>query len=119
MNVAAAHTLARRIYTAAPQDPRHRVAYAFALWRQQRADEGWKLVAGVDVAAAGGMQVTLVEAATLLDLGRKQEAQAALSRFAAAEAMPEEIRLAETLEHRLNAKASDTAVAFGLPAAAR
>jgi hypothetical protein len=46
------------------------------------------------------MQVSLVEAGALLELGRKEEAQKVLSRFTSVNAMPEEINLAATLSRR-------------------
>jgi Flp pilus assembly protein TadD len=97
MNVSPAQTLAMRVYDRAPQDPRHRVAYAFALWRQQRSAEALKLIQDIDAPDLTGMQVSLVEAGVLLELGRKEEAKKSLHRFTSVNAMPEEINLAATL----------------------
>jgi len=97
LNESPAQTLAARVYDSAPEDPRHRVAYAFALWRQRRAAEALKLVEGLDAPELTGMKVSLIEAGTLLELGRKEEAGKILEGFTPANAMPEEISLAATL----------------------
>ena len=96
-NVSPAQTLALRVYDKAPQNPRHRVAYAFALLRQQRFEEALKLVENIDAPDLTGMQVTLVEASALLELGRKDEARNILKKFTAVNAVPEEINFAATL----------------------
>jgi cellulose synthase operon protein C len=96
-NVSPAQTLALRVYDKAPQNPRHRVAYAFALLRQQRFAEALKLVEDIDAPDLTGMQVSLVEASALLELGRKDEARNILKKFTAVNAIPEEINFAATL----------------------
>ena len=96
-NVSPAQTLALRVYDNAPQNPHHRVAYAFALLRQQRFAEALKLVEDIDAPDLTGMQVTLVEASALLELGRKEEAINILKKFTPVNAVPEEINFAATL----------------------
>ncbi len=97
MNVSPAQTLAARVYGQAPNDPRHRVAYAFALWRQRRSAEALTLIRETETPDMTGMQVALVEAGALLELGRKEEAGKILNRFTSVNAVPEEINLAATL----------------------
>lgn len=99
-NVSPAQTLAVRVYDHAPQNPRHRVAYAFALLHQQRFAEVLKLVQDIDALGVSGMQVSLVEAAALLELGRKEEAVNILRKFTPVNAVPEEISFAATLFRR-------------------
>ena len=96
-NVSPAQTLAMRVYDKAPENPRYRVAYAFALLRQQRFAEALKLVQDIDAPDLTGMQVSLVEASALLELGRKEEARSVLKKFTAMNAVPEEINFAATL----------------------
>jgi predicted Zn-dependent protease len=99
-NVSPAQTLAVRVYDKAPQNPRHRVAYAFALLHQQRFAEVLKLVQDIDALGVSGMQVSLVEASALLELGRKEEAINILKKFTPVNAVPEEINFAATLFRR-------------------
>ena len=96
-NVSSAQTLARRVYDKEPNNPLHRVAYAFSLVRQQRFSEALNLVQNIDKPDLSGMQVSLIEASALLELGRKEEAKGALKKFTPAGAVPEEIKLAATL----------------------
>ncbi len=99
-NVSPAQTLAVRVYDKAPQNPRHRVAYAFALLHQQRFAEVVNLVQDIDALGVSGMQVSLVEASALLELGRKEEAINILKKFTPVNAVPEEINFAATLFRR-------------------
>ena len=99
-NVSPAQTLAVRVYDKAPQNPRHRVAYAFALLHQQRFAEVLKLVQDIDALGVSGMQVSLMEASALLELGRKEEAITILKKFTPVNAVPEEISFAATLFRR-------------------
>lgn len=96
-NVSSAQTLARRVYDKEPNNPLHRVAYAFALLRQQRFSEALNLVQTIEKPDLRGMQVSLIEASALLELGRKEEARGILKKFAPAGAVSEEIKLAATL----------------------
>ncbi len=96
-NVSTAQTLARRVYDQEPHNPLHQVAYAFSLVRQQRFSEALNLIQTIKTPDLGGMQVSLIEASALLELGRKEEARGALNKFSPAGAVPEEIKLAATL----------------------
>jgi predicted Zn-dependent protease len=96
-NVSSAQTLAQRIYDKEPNNPLHRVAYAFSLVRQQRFSEALNLIQNIDKPDLGGMQVSLIEASALLELGRKEDAKGALKKFVSTGAVPEEIKLAATL----------------------
>ncbi|HEY4247261.1 MAG TPA: CDC27 family protein [Lacunisphaera sp.] len=96
-NVSSAQTLAQRVYDREPNNPLHRVAYAFSLVRQQRFSEALNLIQKIDKPDLSGMQVSLIEASALLELGRKEEAKDALKKFVPAGAVPEEIKLAATL----------------------
>lgn len=108
MNVNSAQTLALRVYNAAPQDAGGRVAYAFALWRQRRAEEAWQILQNLNAVNLPQMQVSLVQAGVLLDLNRKQEAQDSLARFVAINAMPEEKNLADTLSRKVGLLSTST-----------
>lgn len=101
LNVTSAQTLAARMYAAAPRDGRHRVAYAFALWRQQRAAEAWPLLLDADASRLAGMQADLIATGVLLELDRQPEAEVSLGRFVATAAVPEEIALADALARRI------------------
>jgi hypothetical protein len=100
-NLSAAQTLAARAYAAAPGDPRRRAAYAFSLWRQGRPGEALALLQDPAVQQLTDMQVGLVEAGVLLELGRVADARARLERCTGVPAMPEEAALAETLRRRV------------------
>lgn len=101
MNVTFAQTLAEKIYAAAPQDPRYKTAYAYSLWRQQRANEALPFLQDIEKQELAGMQGQLVAAGVLLDLGRADDARLQLGRFNKMNALPEEIALAETLSRKL------------------
>ena len=54
----------------------------------------------IDALGVTGMQVSLVEASALLELGRKEEAINILKKFTPVNAVPEEINFAATLFRR-------------------
>lgn len=101
LNVTFAQTLAERIHTASPQDPRCRLAYAFSLWRQQRPTEAWRVLQDIESQELAGMQARLVAAGVLIDLGRVDDARVQLGSFSRENALPEEIALAETLSRKI------------------
>ncbi len=105
-NVATAQTLASKLYTADNRDPLRRVAFAFSLWRQQRPGEALPLLRDLSADQADGMQVALIEAGVLLELGRKTDAQASLQHFTPVNAMPEEIALAHQLSRQAGTPAA-------------
>jgi len=105
-NLARTHVVARNAFTAAPADTMRRLVYAFSLWKQNRSAEAVPLLVEVDNATPTGVvQVALLRAVILAQMGSTDQAAASLARFDEANALPEEIGLARKIDGLLSPKA--------------
>ncbi|MEO6874945.1 MAG: hypothetical protein ABI222_08995 [Opitutaceae bacterium] len=101
-NVARAHVVARNAFEAAPADMMRRMVYAFSLWKQGRAAEAVPLLANVPSGTVSGVvPVALLSAAIQAQVGDIAAARASLARFDRANALPEEISLADEITRLL------------------
>jgi hypothetical protein len=104
-NLARTHVLARNAFSAAPADTMRRLVYAFSLWKQNRSAEAVPLLVEVNSAAPTGVvQVALLRAVILAQMGSTVQAVETLARFDETNALPEEIRLARKTAGLLTSK---------------
>lgn len=102
MNVSRAQALAHQLHRANPRDENHQLAYAFALWHQDRALEALSMLPEQDrMNRVTGMSSSLVRAAVLASLRRKAEAKNTLELFQRGVALREEIFLADAIAKRI------------------
>ncbi|HWA87434.1 MAG TPA: hypothetical protein VG710_14495 [Opitutus sp.] len=101
LDVTRAYVAAHDAYEAAPDDGSRRLVYAFALWKQHRSAEAWKLLQASPDGGRDLVPVALLRAAVLSDLDRHDDAVQALNEFDRAHALPEESTLASVLASRL------------------
>lgn len=94
LNIARAYVTAQETYQAAPSEPKRKLVYAFALWKQQRTQEAWDLLEEIENGDVEPIPVALVRAAVLADLNRREDAARVLKEFDAKTALPEEASLA-------------------------
>lgn len=101
LNVSRAYVTAQQVYEATPDQPTLRLAYAFALWKQKRAEEAWSLLRDMAEEPDSPVPAKLLRAAIALDTDRAKEAVQLLESYDASSALPEETGLAATLRRRL------------------
>jgi hypothetical protein len=106
LNVARSHVAARNAFEATPADSVRRVVYAFSLWKQRRAAEAVPVLSGLKAGSGSDVvSIPLVRAAIETQMGARAAAQASLTQFKAATALPEESALAGKLAGQLSAQA--------------
>jgi hypothetical protein len=106
-NLSRAYALAKEGYDAAPADPFRAKAYAFALYRQARAADGWELVGKLgDSKEKGPLQLDLVKAALAAQQNLFKEAKSLLDGFDPSSALPEETELAHSIAKTIAAQNS-------------
>jgi len=104
-NLSRAYVLAREAYEAAPENPLSTKVFAFSLYKQSRATDGWRLVEKLaDQKEAGPVQLSLVKAALAAQQNQTKEARSQLGTFDASSALPEEAALAENIAKTLSAQ---------------
>ena len=105
LNVSRAYVTAQEAYGAAPKDPRRRLVYAFALWKQRRPQEAWELLEEMQKDQRDLVPAALLRAAVLADIERRADAADELKAFDASKALPEEMSLATLLASKVKADA--------------
>lgn len=104
-NVSRAYVLAREAYEAAPENALNAKVFAFSLYKQSRASDGWRLVEKLaDQKEAGPVQLSLVKAALAAQQNQVKEAKTLLGTFDASSALPEEAALADTIAKTIAAQ---------------
>ncbi|MEO7797931.1 MAG: hypothetical protein ABIY47_09435 [Opitutaceae bacterium] len=105
-NLSRAQPLAQKLFDSAKDNPTRRLIYALSLWKSHRNAEASALLSGL---RSGGVaefiSVALIRAAIDADLGQGEEALNSLALFNRANALPEEVALADKITLQLSKQA--------------
>lgn len=101
LNVSRAYITAQETFEADPNEMERRLVYAFALWKQRRPEEAWRLLEAVPADKADLVPAPLIRAAILADMDRGADAARDLARFDRKSALPEETSLATVVASRI------------------
>ena len=101
LNITRAYVAAQEAYRAAPNEPTCQLVYAFSLWKQRRAGEAWDILESLRGGDGQLVPASLLRAAVLADLRRRDEAAKALQTFRAEGALPEEASIATLVASKL------------------